>query len=50
MDQWFGRKSREKIYRLDIQLEWFSAGEPQSIYQIFSLSQKDDMWRFKQVL
>jgi hypothetical protein len=37
------KKSREKVSRLEIQLERFSAGEPQSIDQIFSLSQKDDM-------
>jgi hypothetical protein len=43
-------KSREKISRLEIQFEWFSAGESQSIDQIFSLGQGDDMWNFKQVL
>jgi hypothetical protein len=43
-------KSRKKVFRLEIWLEWFSAGESQSMDQIFSLSQGDDMWRFKQVL
>jgi hypothetical protein len=47
MDQWFGKKSWEKISRLEIRLERYSAGEPQSIDQIFSLGQGDDIWRFK---
>jgi hypothetical protein len=37
------KKSREKVSRLEIWLERFSAGESQSIDQIFSLDQEDDM-------
>jgi hypothetical protein len=37
------KKSREKISQLEIRLERFSASEPQSIDQIFSLGQQDDM-------
>jgi hypothetical protein len=37
------KKSREKISRLEIRLERFSAGEPQSIDQTFSLGQQDDI-------
>jgi hypothetical protein len=36
------KKSREKVPRLEIR-ERFSAGESQSIDQIFSLGQGDDM-------
>jgi hypothetical protein len=43
MDQRFGKKSREKIFRLEIRLEQCSAGESQLINQIFSLDQLDDM-------
>jgi hypothetical protein len=42
-------KSREKVSRLEIQLKRFSADESQSIDQIFSLAEGDDMWRFNQV-
>jgi hypothetical protein len=37
------KKSREKVSQLEIRLERFNAGEPQSIDQIFSLGQEDDM-------
>jgi hypothetical protein len=37
------KKSREKISRLKIRLERFSAGESQSIDQIFFLGHGDDM-------
>jgi hypothetical protein len=37
------KKSREKVSRLEIRLERFNMGEPQSIDQIFSLCQEDDM-------
>jgi hypothetical protein len=43
MDQQFEKKSREKVSQLEIRLEQFSADESQSIDQIFSLDQRDDM-------
>jgi hypothetical protein len=43
MDQMVWDKSREKVSLLEIRLERFSAGNSQSIDQIFSLNQGDDM-------